>query len=302
MTKKHQKLLELSKEELSLQTGFPITQAKQFNELLFSKGQELYRDLPWRNTRDPYAIWISEVMLQQTQVSRVLERWETWLELFPTVDALASASQAEVLQLWQGLGYNRRALMLKRAADYISEHTSGKMPDEVLELEALPGIGPATAAGIVAFAYDKPSLYLETNVRSVLLHEFFTDQDQVSDEELYQVLALFLPQDNYRSYYYAFLDYGAHLKLIMPNPSRRSKHHATQSKFEGSHRQKRSFLLKQILSTSEEISFSELAYSLNTFEREHDRESLSDEYIKEILDELIREGFVKKSNLNYLSK
>ena len=119
----------------------------EFQAWVREAGQALYRDLPWRNTRDAYAIWISEAMLQQTQVSRVLSRWERFLRHFPTVDALASASSADVVEEWQGLGYNRRALALKRAADICSAEYAGRMPEGVDKLVKLPGIGDATAAG-----------------------------------------------------------------------------------------------------------------------------------------------------------
>ena len=125
-----------------------------FRERVYLAGRELYRDLLWRRTRDPYAIWVSEAMLQQTQVSRVDGRWQSWLDRFPSVDALAAATSADVLAEWQGLGYNRRALALWRAAQEICEHHSGVMPQDEVALKALPGIGPATAAGIRAFAFD----------------------------------------------------------------------------------------------------------------------------------------------------
>ena len=121
-----------------------------FRATVLERGGELYRDLPWRRTRDPYEIWISEVMLQQTQTTRVDGRWQRWLERFPTIGALAASSPAEVLEEWQGLGYNRRALALLRAAREVAE-AGGAMPEGERELTALPGIGPATAAGIRAF-------------------------------------------------------------------------------------------------------------------------------------------------------
>ena len=152
----------------------------EFQAWVREAGQALYRDLPWRNTRDAYAIWISEAMLQQTQVTRVLSRWERFLRHFPTVDALASASSADVVEEWQGLGYNRRALALKRAADICSAEYAGRMPEGVDKLVKLPGIGDATAAGITAFSRDVPCLYLETNVRAVFIHCFFRDAERVT--------------------------------------------------------------------------------------------------------------------------
>jgi A/G-specific adenine glycosylase len=119
------------------------------------------RDLPWRRTRDPYAILVSEVMLQQTQVARVVPRYLVWLERWPSADALAAATAAEVIRAWQGLGYNRRGLKLHRAAQQIA--TSG-WPDDLTEL---PGVGPYTAAAVGNFAFGRPVLPVDTNVTRV---------------------------------------------------------------------------------------------------------------------------------------
>ena len=224
----------------------------EFRATVLDRGAELYRDLPWRRTHDPYEIWISEVMLQQTQTARVDGRWQRWLQRFPTVSALAAAEPAEVLEEWQGMGYNRRALALLRAAQAIVEG-GGALPSDARALEALPGIGPATAAGIRAFAFDLPGVYLETNVRAVFLHELFPGEEGVSDRELVPLVRATCPadasdpDDDPRTWYYALLDYGAYLKRTVPNPSRRSSGHARQSRFEGSHRQKRAELVRILL-------------------------------------------------------
>lgn len=152
-----------------------------FQNKVTAQGMALYRDLPWRDTRDPYLIMVSECMLQQTQVKRVLGYWDTWLRLFPTADALAQAPLDQVLQTWRGLGYNRRAIALRAAAQQVSQQHRGIMPSEKQELLALPGVGPATAAGIRVFAYNVPDTYLETNVRTVFLHEMFPNQVAVPD-------------------------------------------------------------------------------------------------------------------------
>ena len=164
-----------------------------FRTLVCAEGVRLYRDLPWRNTCDPYEIWLSEVMLQQTQVARVEQRWGTWLERFPSVEALAAAPVAEVLAAWQGMGYNRRALALKSAAEKIVAEHGGVFPQKTEELVALPGIGPATAQGIRSFAFNLPGVYLETNVRSVFLHAFFPDAVGVPDRELVPLIATNCP-------------------------------------------------------------------------------------------------------------
>jgi len=261
------------------------------------EGIAQYRDLPWRNIDDAYGVLVSEVMLQQTQVSRVLRYWGRWMELFPTVDALASADTPLVLEMWQGLGYNRRALALKRACETCAIEHRGSLPDAVDELVKLPGIGPATAAGVVAFAYNHPAVYLETNVRSVFLHELFPEREGVSDKELIPYIADTCPKANDngslgpRAWYYALLDYGAHLKSQISNPSRRSAHHTQQSKFEGSRREKRSFVLKQVLAAPEGISREELLDALNAYERKAGRDPLETETGEALISELVSEGF-----------
>ena len=232
-----------------------------FRTLVRTEGVRLYRDLPWRRTRDPYKIWLSEVMLQQTQVARVETRWAEWLDAFPSVFALAEAGTAEVLAAWQGMGYNRRALALKAAAEEIVRGYDGVFPAGTKELIALPGIGPATAQGIRSFAFDLPGVYLETNVRTVLLHHLFPDvpacpielvplaeatcpaapascgaeADCFAGQKPGALMAADArsadpfampqdPDDTPRTWYYAMLDYGAYLKKTVPNPSRRAKH------------------------------------------------------------------------------
>ncbi len=251
--------------------------------------------MPWRETSDPYAILVSEVMAQQTQIGRVLPKYNAWLERFPSADALAAAPLEAVLELWQGLGYNRRAVALKRAAEEISSTHGGVVPREAAALLALPGVGPATAAGVRAFAFGEPGRYLETNVRAALLHDFFGDRDAVGDCELAPVLdavleaALAGTDDREsvdpRTWYYALMDYGAHLKATRPNPSRASAHHTRQSRFEGSHRQKRARALRLVMASpgiTPEGLATELSVDLETGER--------------IVHELVDEGFVHRSD------
>ena len=294
---------------------------REFVQLVAQKGCELYRDLPWRRTYDPYAIWISEVMLQQTQVSRVDGRWQRWLERFPTVDALAAAAPSDVLEEWQGLGYNRRALSVHRAAQAISE-AGGIFPQDQKELVKFPGIGPATAAGIRAFAFNLHGVYLETNVRTVFLHELYPQAEGVPDSELIPLVELTCPASvvgaanaedaagadetegafaaelTPRSWYYALLDYGAYLKKTIPNPSRRSKSHVKQSRFEGSHRQKRAELLRVLLAHKDEggADFETLHQELCQIEVNAGRETLDEQVTLGLLEELAKEGFCQKNN------
>jgi A/G-specific adenine glycosylase len=280
-------------------TGLPDEAAlERLRANVLARGRELYRDLPWRRTRDPYAIWVSEVMLQQTQVARVDGRWQRWLERFPTVDALAAADAADVLEEWQGMGYNRRALALRSAAEVVSA-AGGEMPREAEGLEALPGIGPATAAGIRAFAYNEHAVSLETNVRSVLIHELFPGVEGVSDKELVPIVEATCPADDSdptddpRTWYYALLDYGSHLKRTVGNPSRRSKSHVRQSRFEGSHRQKRAELVRILLERRPlgASTVAELTRDLGDVERAAGREVLAEAEVEALLSELEREGF-----------
>lgn len=267
-----------------------------FREKVLERGRALYRDLPWRRTRDPYAIWLSEVMLQQTQVARVDGRWQAWLERFPNVDALAAASPADVLEEWQGMGYNRRALSLLTAAQEISS-AGGQMPRELKALLALPGIGPATAAGIRAFAFDLPGVYLETNVRSVFLHELYPGAEAVPDAELVPLVEAACPPDasdpadTPRVWYYALLDYGAYLKRTLPNPSRRSAAHTRQSRFEGSRRQKRAQLVRLLLDNRQGLDAPSLLAQLDIAEQAAGRPPVAPELARELLEELAREGF-----------
>ncbi len=287
-----------------------------FRTLIRTEGVRLYRDLPWRRTRDPYEIWLSEVMLQQTQVPRVQARWTEWLDRFPSVFALAEASTADVLAAWQGMGYNRRALALKSAAEEIVRVYDGVFPRDTRSLVALPGIGPATAQGIRSFAFDLPGVYLETNVRTVFLHHLFPDVPAVPDKELVSLVEAACPagsraaekvdaaverfavpqdvDDTPRSWYYALLDYGAYLKKTVPNPSRRSKSYTRQSKFEGSRRQKRAAIVRLLLDAQargERLETAEVWMLLNEAEREAGRPVVERELVSSILSDLEREGF-----------
>jgi A/G-specific adenine glycosylase len=266
----------------------------------------LWRELPWRNVDDPYQVWISEVMLQQTQVSRVLGRWDDWLRRFPSVQALAHAPQAEVLAAWQGMGYNRRALALHRCAQTVADELGGAWPHDTRELCGLPGIGPSTAAGIRAFAFDEAGVYLETNVRAVFIHELFAGRDKVADKELAPLVQLACPPTggDVRGWYYALLDYGAHLKKTLPNPSRRSAGYTRQSPFEGSRRQKRAALVRLLLDAHEagqSLPAEELYARLAAGEQGAGRPAPSPNLVEDILHDLGKEGFCKQDGRGWWS-
>lgn len=223
-----------------------VTDVGEFRETVLAHYREHGRVLPWRQTDDPYEILISEVMLQQTQVPRVIPKYEAFVERFPSVRVLAAAPLADVLAAWSGLGYNRRAKSLKAAAERIVAEHDGRVPDTLEALVGLPGIGHATAAQVLAFAYGVAVPFIETNIRAVYLHHFFGDAEGVPDSAILPIVEATLDYDDPRAWYYALMDYGTHLKATMPNPSRRSAHHTRQSAFAGSMRQLRGALLREI--------------------------------------------------------
>ena len=254
--------------------------------------QEYYhsnpRPMPWRTTQDPYAILVSEIMLQQTQVERVKIKYDEFLSAFPTLSALAFAPLADVLRVWQGLGYNRRALALKRSAEEIVNRFNGQFPRTVDELESLPGVGPYTARAVAAFAFGIAEPLIETNIRTLFIHFFFHGRDKISDREIMPLVAATLDRHNPRQWYYALMDFGVWLKQLHPNPGRRSSHHVRQSRFEGSNRQLRSGLLRAVIAEPG-CSAADLATQLGVELRDVQRN----------LADMEREGFLFRSDNRY---
>ncbi len=219
---------------------------KEFRRRVYAHFEQHGRDFPWRHTIDPYRVLVSEVMLQQTQTFRVVPKYEAFIERFPDAAALAAAPADAVLGSWQGLGYNRRALSLQTAARELVSRHGGVVPSECQALLALPGVGPYTAAAVRAFAFNLPDAFVETNIRTVFIHEFFADAERVRDSELLPLVARTIDTANPRHWYQALMDYGAMLKESN-NASRRSAHHRPQSRFEGSRRQARGIILRSLL-------------------------------------------------------
>ncbi|MGP1523023.1 MAG: A/G-specific adenine glycosylase [Treponema sp.] len=225
------------------------------------------RDFPWRHTVKPYEILVSEIMLQQTQTERVLPKYLAWLERFPDVQTLAAAPLADVFALWSGLGYNRRARFLQQACRLISERIAkgGTFPDTADELDALPGIGPYTARAVCTFAFNKPEVFIETNIRSVYIFFFFPDAAglEVKDSDLLYFIEKTLYRENPRLWYYALMDYGAALKKKVENPSRKSRHYTKQSRFEGSLRQARGAIIRQLVNSASGCALYDIARKEN---------------------------------------
>lgn len=217
-----------------------------FKKIIWTYYKKHTRDLLWRKTRDPYKILVSEIMLQQTQSQRVEPKYKSFIQRFPTIRALAEARLQDVLREWQGLGYNRRAIFLHRCAQKIISDFKGKIPKDVKALCSLPGIGKATAGDVLAFAWDIPTVFIETNIRTVFIHFFFSDKDHVSDAEIMLFVEKTLDQKNPREWYWALFDYGVFLKKTA-NLGRKSAHYAKQSVFVGSFRQKRAQVLRLIV-------------------------------------------------------
>jgi A/G-specific adenine glycosylase len=244
------------------------------------------RPMPWRETKDPYRILVSEIMLQQ--VERVRTRYPEFLAEFPTLEALASAQLSDVLRKWQGLGYNRRAIALKRCADEIVTRYNGQFPQATVELETLPGIGPYTARAVAAFAFGVAEPLIETNIRTVFIHFFFHDRAQVDDREIMPLVAATLDRHNPREWYYALMDFGVYLKQQHLNPGRRSRHHVNQSRFEGSNRQLRSRLLRAVI-TGQGTTVEDLVLQLGA----------KQEDVEKNLADMEREGFLYKVHFRY---
>ena len=251
--------------------------------------------LPWRKQITPYRIWISEVMLQQTQADRVISFFNRWMEAFPTVESLAQASARDILKLWKGLGYNSRALRLKQAAQVVVSEYDGVFPKTVDQLVSLPGVGPYTAGAIVAFAYNKPVVMIETNIRRVFIYHFWDGgaaegRPAIHDRDILTLISETLPPDHIRIWYYALMDYGSYLGKELKqsgkkfNPNTQSRHYTKQSTFKGSDRQIRGKILEILLSNHRQ-SIDTIIKKVSDLSHDHDR-------IEQVIGTLERDGFI----------
>ena len=267
------------------------TDTTQFNEVLWTHYNAHGRhELPWRQPEsdgafDPYKILVSELMLQQTQVSRVILKFHEFIINFPTVGSLATAPLADVLKLWSGLGYNRRAKFLWLAAQKVVTDYAGVIPSALPELISLPGVGSNTAGAILAYAYNEPAEFLETNVRTVYIHHFFNDQTAVPDKLLLERLQATLDREHPREFYWALMDYGSYLKQTVGNASKFSATYAKQSKFKGSKRQIRGQVLRALGDGPH------TAQMLN--------EMIADDRLAAVLNDLVHENLINKTADGY---
>lgn len=265
---------------------FTSAQVTKFQEAVWRYYRDFGRSMPWREpepdgTYNAYKIVVSEVMLQQTQAARVVPKYSAFLEHFPSLEVLAEASLHDVLLAWQGLGYNRRARYLRQIARQINEQHSGKIPDTLPELVALPGIGHNTAAAILAYAFNQPHAFVETNIRSVYLHHFFKDKPGITDKQILEQVTQTLDQKNPREWYWALMDYGVFIKQTVGNPNTLSKQYTKQTKFHGSARQIRGVVLRILAAGPQET--------------EQLRKTIDDSRLDAILDQLIKEQLIEKA-------
>ncbi len=259
------------------------TNTNQFQTHVWAYYHDHGRDLPWR--REPleaYPILVSEIMLQQTQVARVIPKYEAFLGSFPTIASLAAAPLAAVLKSWNGLGYNRRAKYLHEAAKTLAPKSRWQLAN----LTACKGIGYNTAAAVCTYVYNEAHPFIETNIRTVFIHHFFHDHMAVTDSELLPLVQASLDKANPREWYWALMDYGAYLKASVGNLSRVSKHYAKQSTFSGSNRQLRGQVLRLLAGSKH----SEM--KLQTI--------LPDQRLQVVLATLQKEGLITRQGRYYL--
>ncbi|MEN9327513.1 MAG: hypothetical protein RI947_321 [Candidatus Parcubacteria bacterium] len=264
------------------------SQIAEFRKKIYDYYKQHKRPMPWRNCDNPYYVVISELMLQQTQVPRVLQKFPEFITALPDFSALAQASMKDVITQWQGMGYNRRAKYLKQIAEKVVGEYGGILPSDPSILETFPGIGPATAGSIAAFAYDTPTIFIETNIRRVHLHFFFPDRKDVHDKEIKQVVEQTLDTKQPREWYYALMDYGTMMMKSLDNPNKRSKHYSLQSRFEGSDRQIRGRVLKVLVSQQNATK----DQFLRLLQDEEER-------VSQILDKMEQEGMIVWDKIRY---
>ncbi len=259
----------------------------KFKDIIWEFYKKHKRKLLWREKITPYYVFVSEVMLQQTQVSRVEKKFPEFIRKLPDFKSLADASNKKLLQNWQGMGYNRRALYLKKAAGIIIEKYKGILPKNSEFIDELPGIGQATACSITVFSYNIPLVFIETNIRRVFIHHFFSDKKNIDDKDILSLVEQTLDRKNPREWYHALMDYGSYLSKVTKNPNTKSKHYTKQSRFKGSDREIRGAIVRSILEKS--LTLDELEKNTR-FERNRLYANLM---------ELQKEGFVMEKKGRY---
>lgn len=257
---------------------------RKFLSCIYDFYDSNYRPLPWRNTDNPYHILVSEVMLQQTQASRVADKYILFIKKFPTVKALAQSSLHDVLAVWQGLGYNRRAKYLWQAAKIIVSQYNGNVPNNEALLQKLPGLGRATAASVSIFAFGRPAVYIETNVRTVYIYSYLANHQKVYDAMIRPLLEATIDTKNPKKFYNALMDCGTYIKQYY-NFSRHSAHYTVQTPYKTSLRKVRGDIVRHIVNygaTRKDMLVQKLGYS--------------PDIIQQALQSLCRENLVCEDN------
>jgi len=260
---------------------------KEFKETVLSHYRQAGRKFPW-HFADPWGVTVSEFMLQQTRTERVIPYWKNWMKIWPRPKDLAKASMEEALRAWSGLGYNRRCRYLKDSAAIIAGENGGRVPETPRALLSLPGVGPYISSAIACFAYNYPAVFIETNIRSAVIHCFFSGRNDVRDSEIIPILEEALDRDDPRTWHYALMDYGAFLKKTTANPGRRSAHYSRQSPFDGSFRQARGKVIKALVSIGR-CDAEELKRA----------SGLEDKKLYDVLEKLKKESFVAEDGDSY---
>ncbi|MFX1302373.1 MAG: A/G-specific adenine glycosylase [Promethearchaeota archaeon] len=256
---------------------------KLFQKIIYEYYKNHKRKFPFRENITPYNVLVSEIMLQQTQTSRVSEKFLKFIKKFPDFRSLSKASLEQILKEWKGLGYNRRAIALKKIAEIVINDYNGKLPESIEELKLFPQIGHNTASSILTFAFNKPMVFIETNVRRVYIYFFFNNKSKVNDKEIISIVKKTVDINDPRKWYYALMDYGVMLKKIHPELRKRSAHYRKQPIFEGSSRQIRGELLEILIKNGTiELSKIQKHFKVNDHMR-----------IKNILYQLQKEGFIE---------
>jgi len=222
-------------------------------------------------------------MLQQTQTGRVSEKFTKFIKKFPDFLSLSKASLEEIIKEWKGLGYNRRAIALKKIAEMVINDFNGELPNSLETLKSFPQIGHNTASSIMTFAFNKPMTFIETNIRRVYIYFFFLNRSKVNDKEIMTIVKKTIDKNNPREWYYALMDYGVMLKKTHPELNKKSAHYRKQAPFKGSTRQVRGELLKLLIKEGE-IKIPEIQEKINIKDSKR---------IKEILNQLKKEDFIE---------
>ncbi|MFX1379254.1 MAG: A/G-specific adenine glycosylase [Promethearchaeota archaeon] len=254
-----------------------------FKKIIYDYYKNHKRKFPFRENINPYNVLISEIMLQQTQTGRVSEKYLNFTKKFPNFSSLSAASIEEVLKEWKGLGYNRRAIALKTIADTVVREFKGKLPESIDLLKSFPQIGHNTASSIITFAFNKPTVFIETNIRRVYIYFFFHNKRKINDKEILSIVKKTVDNANPREWYYALMDYGVMLKKIHPELNKKSTQYRKQAPFKGSTRQIRGKILDLLIKQGT-VNIKKIHREFNIKEPKR---------IKNTLNQLEKEGFIE---------